>query len=63
MYLFPDDAALAPGGTLIVGTQSSEGAYDLLWDDKKVIHKSKNDVMMLYNADGMAVSAQSNGIE
>jgi len=63
MYLFPDDAALAPGGTLIVGTQSSEGAYDLLWDDKKVIHKSKNDVLTLYNADGMAVSAQSNGIE
>ena len=41
MYVFADES-LDPGATLTVGTNSTEGDYDLLWDDKKVVNKKKN---------------------
>ena len=54
---------LAAGGGVTIGTRSSdEGSYDLLWDDKKVIHKSKTDVVTLYDAWGRPVDAADNGL-
>jgi myo-inositol-hexaphosphate 3-phosphohydrolase len=35
--------------------------YDLLWNDKKVIHKSKSDTIYLYDRFGRYVDSQSNG--
>ena len=44
------------------GTNSTDGAFDLLWDDKKVVHKSKTDLFTLYDANGMTVDAMDNGL-
>ena len=63
LYRFPDGFVLAAGGGVTIGTRSSdEGSYDLLWDDKKVIHKSKTDVVTLYDAWGRPVDAADNGL-
>ena len=57
------DAALAPGETLIVGTQTSKGDYDFLWEDKKVWHQKKRDVAILYDPWGRALARTDNGLE
>ena len=61
-YVFPKDTSLAPNGTLTIGTNSSDAPTDLIWDDKKVVHKSKTDVITLYDASGAVVSEMSNGL-
>ena len=61
MMVLPEDAVIAPGGSLTIGTQSSGGDFDLLWDDKKVIHESKRDVISLYAPNGLPVSEMDNG--
>ena len=55
LFLFPDGAAIAAGAELTVGTRSTDGAYDLLWDDKKVINKKKVDAIDLFDAFGRLV--------
>lgn len=62
LYPFPDGCVLPAGGTLTVGTRSSDGGFDLLWDDKKVIHKSKTDTLYLYDRYGRIVDAMDNGL-
>jgi len=61
MYIFPEGTVIETGAKLTVGTNSTETAFDLLWDDKKVIHKSKTDLITLYDANGMQISSMSNG--
>lgn len=61
MYIFPDGTTIQPGESLTIGTRSTTGSFDLLWDDKKVIHKSKTDLIILYDQNGMQVSAMTNG--
>ena len=61
LYAFPDGCVLGAGQTLTVGTRSSDGGFDLMWDDKKVIHKSKRDNIQLYDCYGRVVDAMSNG--
>ena len=61
MFIFPQGAVIDPDGRLTIGTNTTGGAYDLLWDDKKVIHQSKEDIITLYDGSGMPVSAMSNG--
>ena len=62
LYAFPDGYTLPAGSTLTVGTHTSDdGVYDLLWDDKKVIHKSKRDNIALYDGWGRVIDAMSNG--
>ncbi len=61
MYAFPEGTALSPGGTLTIGTHSTDGDYDLLWDDKKVIHKKKTDTIYLYDDCGRIVDSRENG--
>lgn len=61
MMILPEDAVIAPGGTLTIGTKSSDGDFDLLWDDKNVIHSSKRDVISLYAPNGLPVSEMDNG--
>ena len=62
LYAFPDGYILGAGKTVTVGTNSSDdGDYDLLWDDKKVIHKTKEDMILLYDSYGRSIDAMSNG--
>ena len=61
IYPFPDGCVLPAGGSVTVGTRSSDGDYDLLWDDKKVIHKSKTDTITLYDRFGRYVDSMDNG--
>lgn len=61
LYVFGPGAQLDANAELTLGTLSTDGAYDLLWDDEEVIHTSKNDVITLYDANGMEVSSMDNG--
>lgn len=62
LYAFPSGFVLRAGTTVTVGTRSSDdGDYDLLWDDKKVVHKSKRDDIALYDGWGRIIDAMSNG--
>ena len=61
LFVFPEGAAIEAGQRLVIGTNSTEESFDLLWDDKKVVHKSKKDVITLYDGNGMVVSSMSNG--
>lgn len=61
LYAFPDGTTLSPGVTLTVGTNSTDGNYDLLWDDKKVVNKKKTDTIYLYDGYGRIVDSRDNG--
>ena len=61
IYVFPQDASLPAGAAVTVGTRSTDGAFDLLWDDKNVIHNSKTDTITLFDPYGRAISAAENG--
>jgi len=63
LFPFPEGTVIGTGASLTVGTNTTkEGSYDLLWDDKKVVHRSKEDVLWLYAPNGMPVSSLSNGL-
>ena len=62
MMVLPEDAVIAPGGSLTIGTKSSDGDFDLLWDDKNVIHSGKSDVISLYAPNGLLISEMDNGV-
>lgn len=61
LFAFPEGTTLAPGAYLIVGATDTDGKYDLLWNDKKVIHKKKTDVITLYDACGRVMDSGDNG--
>ena len=61
LYAFPEGTTLSPGVTLTVGTNSTDGNYDLLWDDKKVVNKKKTDTFYLYDDYGRIVDSRDNG--
>ena len=56
VFVFPAGTALPAGGSLTVGTQSTSGAYDLLWPDKNVWHDKKDDAAYLYDPYGRLAS-------
>lgn len=61
MFVFPDGAFIPAGEAMTVGTNTTEKEFDLFWDDKKVVHKSKTDMITLYDHNGMPVSSMTNG--
>lgn len=61
LFALPEGTVLEAGARLVIGTRSTEERFDLLWDDKTVIHKSKADVILLYDQNGLMVSSLSNG--
>ncbi len=61
MFAFPDGTVLSPGAALTVGTNSTGGDYDLLWDDKKVVNRKKKDTVYLYDNYGRIVDSRDNG--
>ena len=63
LYAFPSQGAvLEPGGYLTVGTNSTDGDFDLLWDDKKVVNRKKTDVFYLYDSWGRLIDRRDNGL-
>lgn len=61
LYAFPDGYTLPANAEITVGTITSDGEYDLFWNEKKVVHKSKTDNITLYDNWGRAVDVESNG--
>ena len=61
IYPFPDGYVLPADGSVTIGTKSSDDGYDLLWNDKKVIHKSKTDTIYLYDRYGRYIDSLDNG--
>ena len=62
IFAFPKGCVLEAGAHVTVGTKSSDADLcDLIWNDKKVVHKSKTDTLILYDAYGRSVSAMNNG--
>lgn len=56
LFAFSSGAQLSAGASATVGGRSA-GTVDFLWDEKRVIHKSKEDVLTLYDSWGRAVSS------
>jgi hypothetical protein len=55
IYVLPEGTEIAPGGELVIGSQSSKEAGDLTWPDKKIWHKSKEDAAFLYDVYGRLI--------
>ena len=55
LYLFPEDAVIAAGGTLTVGCADYPLESDLRWNESKVWNKSKEDNAVLYDCWGNVV--------
>ena len=61
LFTFRDNVFIAPGDTLVIGTNSTEGRLDLLWDDEKVVHKKNTDTITLYDPFGRFIDSCANG--
>ena len=55
IFVLPDGTQLAPGGTLVISSLSSDMAGDVVWPEEKVWHKSKDDAAHLYDVYGRLV--------
>ena len=56
------ELVLAPGQSYVIGTRTTRGQMDYLWNDKKVWHRSKRDVAVLYDAFGRPAAYTDNGL-
>ena len=57
------DTVLRPGASLTIGSRSTDGAADIIWDDKKVWNRKKRDVAILYDTYGRPVAFADNGLD
>lgn len=55
LFVLPGDTMLQPGQTLCISTLSSDEPGDLVWPEKKVWHKSKDDAALLYDVYGRLI--------
>ena len=55
LFVLPAGTVIAPGTELLISTLSSEFAGDVIWPEKKVWHKSKDDAALLYDVYGRLV--------
>ena len=55
LYAFPAGTVFPAGQTLTLGSHKSPRGYDLLWDVKRIHHKSKEDHILLYDPYGRCV--------
>ena len=62
IFFFPENAALAPGATARLGSQTTPGACDWRFDDKNVWHNKKKDEAVLYDPYGRPVARIGNGL-
>ena len=59
IYVLPKGTTIAPGGELVIASQSSKEQGDLTWPDKKVWHKSKEDAAFLYDVYGRLIDSMN----
>ena len=59
IYVLPEGTMIAPGGELVIGSQSTNGTADLTWPDKKIWHKSKEDTAYLYDVYGRLIDSMN----
>ncbi len=60
MMAFKSGTVLKAEGKITIGSNKTpSGTYDVLWDEKSVIHKSKPDEIILYDAFGRVVASLS----
>ena len=59
IYVLPEVTMIAPGGELVIGSQSTKGTADLTWPDKKIWHKSKEDAAYLYDVYGRLIDSMN----
>ena len=60
-FRFPD--ITLPGHShLVVGSKTSKGSYDILWEDKKIWNQKKLDIAVLYDSFGRPVACTNNGL-
>lgn len=57
VYVFPEGTYIKTGETLTVACKGGQG--DLIWDDKKVWHKKKEDTAILYDRFGNELSKKA----
>ncbi len=61
--LFPlPDITLQPGGMYVIGSKSTETKVDFRLDKKKVWHKEKRDMAMVFDAWGRCIAQTDNGM-
>jgi len=59
IFVLPEGCEIAPGGELSISSQSSKAKGDLVWPDKKVWHKSKEDAALLYDVYGRLIDSMN----
>ena len=52
VFVFPAGTTLEPGGSLTLGTLTTQEATDLLWPEKNVWHNQKDDPALLFDGYG-----------
>lgn len=57
MYVLPQGTQLAPGSELVISSESSAERGDLVWPDRKVWHKTKDDPALLYDVYGRLIDS------
>lgn len=57
IFVLPEGTVLTPGGTLTITSLSSDADGDLIWPEKNVWHKTKDDRAVLYDVYGREMSA------
>ena len=59
MLVLPDGVVLQPGSELTISTLSSDEQGDVIWPEKKVWHKSKEDAAFLYDVYGRLIDSMN----
>ena len=59
IFVLPAGTVLSPGAALTISSLSSEEEGDLVWPDKKVWHKSKEDAALLYDVYGRLIDSMN----
>ena len=60
---YPEDIILEPGVKYLIGSRTTKGQCDQILDDKRIWHKSKKDIALLYDAYGRLIAGCDNGMD
>ena len=57
------DTELLPGDFLVIGSRSTDGSADIIWNEKRVWNRKKRDVAILYDPYGRPAAFADNGLD
>ena len=60
---YPEDFILEPGVKYLIGSRTTKVRCDQILDDKRIWHKSKKDIALLYDAYGRLIAGCDNGMD